>query len=293
MYQAGGAIGTEPRPGMLESQQQAPREVLVAERQRSIADQRAEQPVQNFESDRDAQPAHPRRAAPPPLPAAPQGEPTYSQPEDPMPRVARPEPSRPDPRSRQGDPLAESLGTRVRADLIKAAALYPWTERELALAVAVGEEAEPVLALKRLAGRAPHLYGLVVKDLEDYQAGVQQAYDQLRTDHSHETIYLDVLETEAAKLKHLMPLLMLSHGGPYQQRLEHMVYAMEEQAADGSLSPADRLIFVHAKQQIEALRSLADNRPDRLARVASIIDRYDERLPSHIAQTDQSRRTLN
>ena len=38
---------------------------------------------------------------------------------------------------------------------------------------------------------------------------------------------------------------------------------------------------------------LPDSRPDRLARVARIIDQYDERLPSHSAQIDQDRRTLN
>ena len=78
----------------------------------------------------------------------------------------------------------------------------------------------------------------------------------------------------------------------YQQILERMVYDLEPQAADGSLSPANKLVFAHAKQQIEALKTLPDSRPDRLARVARIIDSYDERFPSH-SEIPQDRRTLN
>ena len=53
------------------------------------------------------------------------------------------------------------------------------------------------------------------------------------------------------------------------------------------------MLLARIKQQIEALKMLTDSRPDRLARVARIIDSYDESLPSHSAQSEQDRRTLN
>ena len=108
-------------------------------------------------------------------------------------------------------------------------------------------------------------------------------------------VYLDVLETEAGKLRHLMPVLMLSPGGPYQQILERVIYDLEPQSAEGALSPPERVMLAHVQQQAEALSALADKAPDRLTRVARIIDSYEERpAQQQQAQWEQpDKRTLN
>ena len=228
------------------------------------------------------------RPSPPPLPSVPQLSPDMPRHDDGMPRVARAEPRG---RGQQDD----GLGSRIRADLIEMGGLHPWHDREIAVAAAIGEDSEPEQALRRLALRAPRLAKLVADAIEDYRGSVQGAFDELKGHHAHDKIYIDVLETEAGKLMHLMPLLMLSPGGPYQQILERLVYDLEPQAADGSLGPADRAIFAAAKGQIAQLNQLADSQPDRFQRVARIIEKYDERPPQSAQWSpgDDAKRTLN
>ena len=287
------AIAAHAQATALRAERQAPRQ-LQAERQRELpspnaaARQEYAHPAQG-DTDGPVTPQPRRGPAPPPLPAGPQGESFQARGDEDMPRVARGD-ARP---RNNGDELAASLGSRIRSELIELAALHPWNDREISIAAAIGENSEPEQALRRLEVRAPSLSRLVAEAIGEYRGRVQSAYDQLRAHHAHENVYVDVLETEAGKLTHLMPVLMLSPGGPYQQILERMVYDLEPQAADGSLSPANKLVFAHAKQQIEALKTLPDSRPDRLARVARIIDSYDERLPSHSAELPHSRRSLN
>ena len=291
---------------------QGPARPLHADRQRALPNQQATPPIeQRFDASAewqdapDMQAPQPRRAAAPPplpLPAAPQGEPFEPRmdaelPRD-LPRVARSEPGnrpdqRPDQRTRQNDDLAAGLGSRIRAELIQLAALYPWNEREISMAVQLGENSEPEQSLRRLTGRAPHLAKLVGEAIDGSRQGIRGAYEQLRGHHGHDPVYLQVLETVAGELNHLLPVLFLSPDGPYQQILERIVYDLEPQAAEGTLSPVEKATFARSKQQIEALRALSDSRPDRLARVARIIDQYDERIPSHQAQADVDRRTLN
>ncbi len=287
------AIAAHAQATALRAERQAPRQ-LQAERQRELPSPPAA-PRQDYaapaQGDTDGPIGQPPRRGhtPPPLPADPQGESFLQRRDEDMPRVARGDARA---RGNNGDELAASLGSRIRAELIELAALHPWNDREIAIAAAIGENSEPEQALRRLEVRAPSLARLVAEAIGEYRGRVQSAYDQLRAHHAHENVYVDVLETEAGKLTHLMPVLMLSPGGPYQQILERMVYDLEPQAADGSLSPANKLVFAHAKQQIEALKTLPDSRPDRLARVARIIDSYDERFPSH-SEIPQDRRTLN
>jgi len=229
------------------------------------------------------------RAGPPPLPPTAGEE---AQGESTMPRVARSELQR----SKGSDEMATSLGSRIRAELIELGGLHPWNDREIALAAQIGENSEAEQALRRLSGRAPHLAKLVADAIDDYRGSVQDAFEMLKAHHVHEKVYLDVLETEAGKLMHLMPLLILSPRGPYQQILERIVYDLEPQEAEGALSPADRAIFLQAKSQIAQLNALADNQPDRLHRVARIIEQCDERQSPPAgswAPEDGENRTLN
>ena len=180
------------------------------------------------------------------------------------------------------------------AELIQHGGLYAWNDREIAIAAAMGENSEPEQALLRLAGRAPKLAKLVADAIDDGRSSVRGAYEHLRVMHETEPLYLEVLETEAAKLSHLMPVLLLSPGGPYQQILERVIYDLEPDASENRLVPSDKVIFARAKQQVEALKSLADSRPDRYARVARIIDEYNELVPQAQAQrkpdSDEKRR---
>ncbi len=284
----------------------APARPLQAEPQRALPNQQAAPEIeQNYEASPAWQDA-PDMQAPQQRRAAPQGEPFEPHQEAElannlardMPRVARSEQGsrsdqRPDIRPRQNDDLAAGLGSRIRAELIQLAALYPWNEREISLAVQLGENSEPEQSLRRLTGRAPYLAKLVAEAIEGSRQGIRGAYEQLRAHHDHDPVYLQVLETVAGELNHLLPVLFLSPEGPYQQILERIVYDLEPGAADGTLSPAEKAMFARSKQQIDALRALSDGRPDRLARVARIIDQYDERIASHTAQADIGRHTLN
>lgn len=210
----------------------------------------------------------------------------------PMPRAARPD----RPIAPAGTELESSLGNAIRNEIIQIGGLFPWDTRDIAIARKIGRHGEPEKALNRLFPRAPRLAGLVGDAIDDNRASVRAAYEELVAHHSHDPVYTQVLETVSAELDELMPVLMLSPGGPYQQILERLIYDLEPQDAEGALSPTDRRILEGARGQVEALKSLADGRPDRLLQVARIVDAYDERIagphPGHVGE-DAAKRTLN
>lgn len=192
--------------------------------------------------------------------------------------------------------LEASLGNTIRNELIQIGGLFPWDTRDVGIARRIGQNGEPEKALKRLAARAPKLTRLIGDAIDDYRGSVRAAHEELAAHHSHDPVYLQVLETVSGELDALMPVLMLSPGGPYQQILERLIYDLEPQDAEGALPPADRRILEAARGQVDALKSLADGRPDRLMQVAKIVDMYDERLPggAHGQQAgDPEKRTLN
>ena len=164
------------------------------------------------------------------------------------------------------------------------------------MAAEMGANSEPEEALKRLADHAPLLYPRVHEALEGYRGSVRSAYEQLRSDYAVKQNRIDILESEAAKLMHHMPVLMLSPGGPFQQILEEIVRDLEKEFDfQPQLRPKEDSALMRIKQLIEELRKL-NSHSDRIARlalVARIIDQYNEHLPSQSAQADQSRRTLN
>ncbi len=184
------------------------------------------------------------------------------------------------PAARSPGELETSLGNSIRNEIIQIGGLFPWDARDIAIARVVGSNGETEKALKRLQSRAPRLAGLVGDAIDDYRGSVRAAYDELAAHHAHDSVYLQVLETVSGELEALMPLLMLSPGGPYQQILERLIYDLEPQDAEGVLSPADRHVLAAARGQVNALKSLADARPDRLQQVARIVDSYDERMPA-------------
>ncbi|MFM9938499.1 MAG: hypothetical protein ACKVP7_03260 [Hyphomicrobiaceae bacterium] len=203
--------------------------------------------------------------------------------------------ARPLPRA-VGSELELSLGNTIRNELIQIGGLFPWDTRDVAIARMIGRNGEPEKALKRLSNRAPRLTSLIGDAIDDNRASVRAAFEELAAHHAHDPVYIQVLETVSSELDELMPLLMLSPGGPYQQILERLIYDLEPQDAEGVLSPTDRRILDGARGQVEALKGLADGRPDRLMQVARIVDSYDERLlgPHHGQHAnDDIKRTLN
>lgn len=193
-------------------------------------------------------------------------------------------------------PHEASLGDEIRADIIRHAGLHAWREREIAIARNLDAGSEPELALRRLAARAPRLAELIGQTIDDNRANLREAYEYLLAHHSGNAMYQQVLETVAIELDELMPILMLTPGGPYQQLLENFFVAgLERQAGEGTLSAADEILLARARAQLAALKDLADNAGDRYARVVRIIDQYDERsvsggLPAQSAQASQRSR---
>ncbi len=245
-------------------------------------------------------------SAPPPLPSNDDERQTFAQSVPAVSQAPEEPPSEATPRgvrsetavSARDEAAVRSLGSRVRADLIQLGAVHPWTDREIDLAVAIGHGSEPEMALRRLSGRAPEVYKRVTQTISEMRASVEVAYNELSEIHKGEGLYLEVLETEAAKLVHLMPVLMLSPGGPYQLILEHdLIPQLEAQAGEGTLSPSYQLLLNRMRHQVEALKALSDTQRDRMARVVEIIDAYDERIPAQQGQTwedeESAKRTLN
>ncbi len=170
-----------------------------------------------------------------------------------------------------------NLADEIRADIIHLGGLHAWSDREITIARTLGADSEPEQALRRLSARAPRLARLVGETIDENRASLREAYDHLRAHNGTDAMYNQVLETVAIELDELMPILMLTPGGPYHQILDRLIYDLEAQAGDGTLSPADDNLLARARGQVAALKSLSDGAADRYVRMVRIIDQYDER----------------
>lgn len=201
------------------------------------------------------------------------------------------------PRSRaieaaRGTEFGSRLRNEIRDELTSLGGLPSWTARDVSVAARLGEASRPRTAIERLSRRAPRLGELVTHAVEDCRKSVHNACEHLRAHHDDD-LYLQVLETVADELTHLMPLLILSPRGPYQQILETVIAQLEPQDGEGVLSKSDQITLARTKEQVAALQRLSDDDRERLERVAEIIELYDERVgPSSIAPRTE-KRTLN
>ena len=193
----------------------------------------------------------------------------------------------------RGGEFESRLRNEMRDELTSLGGLPSWSARDVAVALRLGETSRPKTAIERLSRRAPRLGELVAHAVEDCRKSVRSACEHLRARHDADSLTLQVLETVADELVHLMPLLILSPSGPYQQILENVIAQLEPQDGEGVLSKADQITLARTKEQVVALRRLSDDDRERLDRVADILDLYDERVgPSAIvARPDE--RTLN
>ena len=253
-----------------------------------------------FESD-------PLHAVPPPLPNAPslvkansrkvtsempgpaQRQAGFGPANDDLPRVARLE------TNAAGNSLAAGLRSRIRAEVIQLGGLYVWGDREVSFADRAGAKSAAEVAIERLEGRAPYLSHLISNTIADCRASVRLAYELLREDNEHDAVYMNELNIVAEELQKLMPLLILSPAGPYEQTISEAIRMLEKQYDTSALlDPASETVLLQLRQQLEELRQLSDGDVQRLKRVAGIIERYHERPQVQQALWDATdKRTLN
>jgi hypothetical protein len=187
-----------------------------------------------------------------------------------------------------------SLGGEIRADLIHIAGLHPWTDREMAIVRQLGEGSEAEQALRRLEGRAPHLWSLVEQTIAENREALAEAHEELKAHKAGEAMYLQVLETVVSELDTLMPVLMLTPAGPYQQLVGRLIEALEAQAGEGKLGAGETMLLGRLRYQRTSLNRLSDGAADRYARVVRIMDQYDERVsasPLPLAEARLQRRS--
>lgn len=228
-----------------------------------------------------------RIIVPPPLPASMSIDPNFGPANDDLPRVARAE-------TPNQNPLAAGLRSRIRAEVIQLDGLYPWNDREIAIAERAGDNSPAEAALERLNGRAPYLAKLVSDTIADCQGSVRRAFDSLREEHDHDAVYLKELGVVAEELTRLMPLLILSPGGPYEQTISEAIRMLEKQYdVSPSLEPLEEVLLQQLRHQRDELKKIPDTDPNRLRRVADIIERYRERSLQQTQWDSSDKRTLN
>ncbi len=205
----------------------------------------------------------------------------------------------PSPRDDRPSPAARAVDDElqrrndIRDELTALGDLPEWDERDVAVARRLGEAAHPKAALERLAKRAPRLAQTLARKVDECRASVHAATERLRARHPYDPATVQVLKAVADELTHLMPLLVLSPGGPYQQILEDMIADLEPQDGEGALSPADQSLLKRTKEQVAALQRLSNDDSDRLRRVAEILDDTEERGPPGATNTRLEKRILN
>ena len=192
-----------------------------------------------------------------------------------------------------GTQFESRLRNEMRDELTGLGSLPSWSARDVAVAARLGESSRPKAAIERLSRRAPQLGELVAHAVEDCRKSVRSACEHLRARHDDDSLTLQVLETVADELVHLMPLLILSPSGPYQQILENVIAQLEPQDGEGVLSKADQITLARTKEQVAALQRLSDDDRERLDRVADILDLYDERVGPSEIEARPEKRTLN
>ncbi len=233
----------------------------------------------------------PARIVVPPMPVTLPMEPSFGPANDDLPRISNPEPAGV---GHGQNTLAAALRSRIRAEVIQLDGLYPWNDREVALAERAGAGSPAEQALQRLSSRAPYLGKLVSDTIADYQGSVRRAFDSLREEHEYDAVYLRELNIVSEELTRLMPLLILSPGGPYEQTLSEAIRMLERQYDEKpSLEPSEEVLLQHLRQQRDDLKMVPDTDSNRLKRVADIIERYRERQQAHAVWEASDKRTLN
>ncbi len=231
-------------------------------------DERGDATLRQAGNGRAATPPAPSPVAPPPAPAAPQMA------EVPPPRgVAQPPPVKPQP---------SRLASEIRAAIITHG-LHPWSDQEIEAAWHSSATRGLEQAVWDLIERRTRLGDQVESTVHELQETVEEAYRQLQDDHSGDRNYLQVLETEVQKLKYLMPVLMLTPSGPYEQTAERMIRnlrmrggILEDQVGNGRLTAEELVLLRSLEKHLYQLRQLPGNSIDRADRLASMLDTYQE-----------------
>jgi hypothetical protein len=233
-----------------------------------IADQRqADRDVTEADPEaRKAQAPSRQPAASPPAPVAPQlGEARAASMQPPPPK---PQPSR--------------LASEIRAAIINYG-LHPWNDQEIEAAWHSSATRGLEQAVWDLIERRSRLGHQLESTIQELQETVDEAYQQLQDDHAADRNYLQVLESEVQKLKQLVPVLITTPAGPYEQTVEKMIRSLrtrggilEDQVGNGRLTNEELMLLRALERHLYQLRQLPGHAIDRTDRLAAILDAYQE-----------------
>ena len=186
--------------------------------------------------------------------------------------------SSPPPRQAQSSRLA----SEIRAAIISHG-LHPWSDQEIEVASHLLSQGRLVNAVTALIERAPILGQNAGEAVREFSALVDEAFEQLRDEHMADLNYVQVLESEAQKLKRLMPVLVMTPAGPYEQLIEAMIRELrtrggilEDQAGSGRLTPEEIVQLRGFERHLYQIRQLPANAFTRDERLAAILDAYRE-----------------
>jgi hypothetical protein len=179
-------------------------------------------------------------------------------------------------------PHASPLASEIRAAIINHG-LHPWTDQEIEAAWRSSATRGLEQAVWDLIERRSRLGNQLEAAIQELQETVDEAYHHLRDDHSTDRNYIQVLESEVQKLKHLVPVLVMTPSGPYEQTVEKMIRnlrtrggILEDQVGNGRLTAEELALLRALEKHLYQLRQLAGNAIDRGDRLAAILDAYQE-----------------
>lgn len=196
----------------------------------------------------------------------------------PLPVAAVPVPQQPAPRK----PQSSRLASEIRAAII-ARGLHPWSDQEIEAAWHTHADRRLYKALADLVARSAKLGEIIDAAMQEYQELVEEAFQDLRDEHAGDPNYVQVLESEVQKLKRLMPVLVMTPSGPYEQIIEAMIRdlrtrggILEDQVGNGRLSNDELGLLKGLEKHLYQLRQLPASTLDRADRLATILDAYRE-----------------
>jgi hypothetical protein len=201
---------------------------------------------------------------PPPAPIAPQmAEPHVA--------LAQPPPLK---------PQSSRLASEIRSAIIQYG-LHAWTDQEIEAAWRAMPNSALEQAVMELIRRERSLGQRVGQELDDLQERIDFAYQELKDLHAAEPNYLQVLESEAEKLKRLLPVLMMTPAGPYAQIVDEMRRELrtrggilEDQVGNGRLTPDESALLGRLDNHLYRLRGLSDRALGRNEQLAMLLDEF-------------------
>lgn len=183
-------------------------------------------------------------------------------------------------------PGSSRLASEIRAEIIQSG-LFPWSDLEIENAWRGSSDRTLERAVWAVVGRERIVGARVEQAIRELRQNIEQAYVELRDRHSADPNYVQVLESEADRIKRLLPALMMTPSGPYEQILDELIRELrarggilEDQAGNGALSEEELALLRQLQDHAYQLRSLSGSAADRDERLAQLLDRFRESTSS-------------